>query len=292
MMIKSMTGFGKYFMETDKFAIQVEIRSLNSKQLDVNFKLPNYFKAKEPALRKFFSEKLARGKIDVFMNYVPKNPEPSASLNESIIKNYYRQLLSMAENHHIPEPEDPMSIIMQFPETFKYENAEIDETDWNEVFKAIEMAAIEVNQFRMQEGEALEKDFRLHIKSILQYLKTIDENKDERIEKIRSRLLKNFENYMDPKDIDQNRFEQEIIFYLEKLDITEEIVRLKNHCDYFVDTMTNEEIAGKKLSFIAQEIGREINTIGSKANDSIIQKNVIMMKDDLEKIKEQLLNVL
>lgn len=279
-------------METDKFAIQVEIRSLNSKQLDVNFKLPNYFKAKEPALRKFFSEKLARGKIDVFMNYVPKNPEPSASLNESIIKNYYRQLLSMAENHHIPEPEDPMSIIMQFPETFKYENAEIDETDWNEVFKAIEMAAIEVNQFRMQEGEALEKDFRLHIKSILQYLKTIDENKDERIEKIRSRLLKNFENYMDPKDIDQNRFEQEIIFYLEKLDITEEIVRLKNHCDYFVDTMTNEEIAGKKLSFIAQEIGREINTIGSKANDSIIQKNVIMMKDDLEKIKEQLLNVL
>lgn len=287
-----MTGFGKYFMETDKFAIQVEIRSLNSKQLDVNFKLPNYFKAKEPALRKFFSEKLARGKIDVFMNYVPKNPEPSASLNESIIKNYYRQLLSMAENHHIPEPEDPMSIIMQFPETFKYENAEIDETDWNEVFKAIEMAAIEVNQFRMQEGEALEKDFRLHIKSILQYLKTIDENKDERIEKIRSRLLKNFENYMDPKDIDQNRFEQEIIFYLEKLDITEEIVRLKNHCDYFVDTMTNEEIAGKKLSFIAQEIGREINTIGSKANDSIIQKNVIMMKDDLEKIKEQLLNVL
>ncbi len=291
-MIKSMTGFGKYFMETDKFAIQVEIKSLNSKQLDVNFKVPNSFKDKEPALRKFFSEKLARGKIEVFMNYEPKSPEPSASLNRAIIENYYHQLLSMAENHQLPEPADPLSIIMRFPETFKYENAEIDEADWNEIFNAIEMAANEVNQFRMQEGEALEKDFRLHIKSILQYLKIIDENKDERIEKIRSRLLKNFEKYMDPKDIDQNRFEQEIIFYLEKLDITEEIVRLKNHCDYFIDTMTNEEIAGKKLTFIAQEIGREINTIGSKANDSIIQKNVIMMKDDLEKIKEQLLNVL
>lgn len=292
-MLKSMTGFGKSIFESDDKKITIEIKSLNSKQSDINIRIPQHYKEKELILRNEVNQFLNRGKIDVSVWIEGNDKEKIAHFNEDTIKDYYTQLLkvSKALGRNLND-EQVMQIIMRLPDVIKTEIREIDEEEWKAILKATREALSELNNFRIQEGKVLEKDFIKRIGRIETFLEQIKPFESERIDKIRERINQNLIENIDKAEIDENRFEQEIILYLEKFDITEEKVRLRNHCSYFLETMNKEELAGKKLGFISQEIGREINTIGSKANHVEIQKIVVQMKDELEKIKEQLLNIL
>ncbi len=290
-MIKSMTGYGLSIAETPEKKITVELRSLNSKQIDINTKIPWYYKEKEIELRSKISQGLTRGKADltVFVDTIDDQNVPK--LNKAAIKSYYSQLIDVAGELYIENRKELLSIIMRLPETLKTDRQTISEEEWELISGLLDDAISKLNEFRMEEGRAIEKDLRKRIKLIESYLDDIQPYEEERIVKIKQKInngLKQLEN----ENVDQNRFEQEVIYYLEKLDITEEKVRLKKHCDYFIQTAESETTNGKKLGFISQEMGREINTLGSKANDVRIQKIVVMMKDELEKIKEQLLNVL
>ena len=292
-MLKSMTGFGKAIYESEKIKITVEIKSLNSKQADVFTKIPSQYKEKELILRNELIKNLKRGKIELSVWIDKAENDKNIKLNNDAIKNYYKQFtdISDALNRDINN-ENIFQTIMQLPDVIKTEKLEIDKEEWNLIFQTSKKAINEINDFRTQEGNALEKDFIKRIKNISKLLVEIEPFEKSRIETIKNRISSNFEEHLKNIDKDNNRFEQELIYYLEKLDITEEKVRLANHCKYFTETMQKEEIAGKKLAFITQEIGREINTIGSKANSSDIQKIVVQMKDELEKIKEQSLNIL
>ncbi|WP_282037406.1 YicC/YloC family endoribonuclease [Saccharicrinis aurantiacus] len=291
-MIKSMTGFGKAICELPDKKISIEIKSLNSKQLDVNMRLPNLYRQKDLVLRNELSSQIGRGKVDVGFYIDFHGSEKNAIINAPVIENYYNQIKPISDKLGLSDNADILKTIMPLPDTVKIEQNELDEEEWKLIFTSFKEALSNINEFRAQEGEVLKIDIVERIENIRSLMLQIEPYETERIEKVRTRILDQLNELKDKITIDQNRFEQEMIYYLEKLDVTEEKVRLTNHLDYFTETVEKEELVGKKLGFIAQEIGREINTMGSKANHAEIQKLVIQMKDELEKIKEQNLNIL
>jgi uncharacterized protein (TIGR00255 family) len=291
-MIKSMTGYGKAIAETPQKKITIEIKSLNSKQLDLNTKLPWLYKEKEPEIRNLISQRLDRGKIDFSIYCDMLDDEVATVINKSAVRNYYNQFKEIAEELKIDLDDQIFTAIMKLPDTLKTEKPELPEAEWEIVKNQIIESITMIDLYRIEEGNSIMADLKKCIAKILSELETVKTYEAGRITKIREKLMALLEENLGPDKVDKNRFEQEIIFYLEKYDINEEKVRLKTHCDYFIETMNTPSPNGKVLNFIAQEIGREINTIGSKANDASIQKLVVMMKDELEKIKEQTLNVL
>jgi uncharacterized protein (TIGR00255 family) len=291
-MIKSMTGYGKSIAETPQKKISIEIKSLNSKQLDLNSKLPWLYKEKELEIKSIISQKLERGKIDLSVFCDNLDDEYIPSVNKAIVKNYFNQLKEISEELNLDLNEHILSSILRLPEALKTEKHELDDEEWELVKNQLIEAIAMLDLYRIEEGNALEKDIRSNLKRITTSLESIEIFEEGRIKKVREKLLSILNENVKSENIDKNRFEQELIFYLEKFDINEEKVRLTKHCEYFLESLDTPSPNGKILSFITQEIGREINTIGSKANDASIQKLVVMMKDDLEKIKEQTLNVL
>jgi uncharacterized protein (TIGR00255 family) len=291
-MIKSMTGYGKAIAETPQKKVTIEIKSLNSKQLDLNTKVPWHYKEKEPEIRNLISQRLDRGKIDFSIYCDMIDDEVVTVINKSAVRNYYNQFKEIAAELKIDLDDQIFTAIMKLPDTLKTEKPEMSEAEWEIVRNQINESVTMLDLYRIEEGNSIMTDLRKCIAKILSFLETVQTFEAGRITKIREKLMSLLEENLGPEKVDKNRFEQEIIFYLEKYDINEEKVRLKTHCDYFVETINTPAPNGKILNFIAQEIGREINTIGSKANDASIQKLVVMMKDELEKIKEQTLNVL
>ena len=291
-MIKSMTGYGKAIAETPKKKITIEIKSLNSKQLDLNTKLPWLYREKEPEIRNIISQRLDRGKIDFSIFCDMLDDEVVTVINKSAVRNYYNQFKEIAAGLRIDLDDQIFTAIMKLPDTLKTEKPEMTEAEWEVIRNQIIESVTMLDLYRIEEGNSIMADLKKCIGKILSLLETVQTFETGRITKIREKLMSLLEENLGSEKVDKNRFEQEIIFYLEKYDINEEKVRLKTHCDYFIETINTPAPNGKILNFIAQEIGREINTIGSKANDASIQKLVVMMKDELEKIKEQTLNVL
>ncbi|MDZ7739424.1 MAG: YicC/YloC family endoribonuclease [Bacteroidales bacterium] len=290
-MTRSMTGYGSSSAETDEKKVTVELRSLNSKQMDINTRMPWYYKEKEIEIRAMISKGLVRGKADlnIFIDSLDETDVPS--LNRTAIKSYYNQLTDIAGELYIENRKELLSIIMQLPETLKTDRQKLSDEDWKLISGLIDKAIKDLNQYRAEEGRSIEKELKKRISLIESYLKEILPYEKERIRVLREKIFNNLKQ-LESEKIDEYRLEQEILYYAEKLDINEEKERLGKHCEYFKQTLDSETVKGKKLGFISQEIGREINTLGSKANDISIQKIVVMMKDELEKIKEQILNVL
>ncbi len=290
-MVLSMTGFGKASCEVENKKITIEIKSLNSKQLDLSTRVPNVYKEKDLELRNVISQKLERGKVDmsIYVEYVGK--DTTAQLNFPIIEGYYKQILEVSKKLNIPQPADWFQTLLRMPDAMKSDIQELDEEEWDSVRKTFDAAVDGLISFRKKEGLSLRKVFDAKINNIKNLLSQIDPFEKERIEKVKDRIKENLSSLQDI-DYDKNRFEQEMIYYIEKLDVNEEKNRLAHHLVYFTETMDAEGSSGKKLGFIAQEIGREINTLGSKSNHSEMQKIVVKMKDELEQIKEQVLNVL
>ena len=289
-MIKSMTGFGKASLETGDKTITVEIRSLNSKGADISLRLPSGLRNYETELRNELAKQLERGKIDLSIMVESNKAETPVEINIPLAKAYYEQLKKLAREINEPVT-DPVYQVLKCPDVLKSERKEADENEWKNIKTCIDAAIKQLNGFREKEGESLQTDFEVRLKKIDNALEEIKKLDITRIKGIKERIKNNLAEVIGTDKIDQNRFEQELIYYIEKLDINEEKVRLKTHLDYFLDTC-KESAPGRKLNFISQEIGREINTIGSKANDAPMQKLVVMMKDELEKIKEQANNVL
>ncbi len=287
-----MTGFGKATTKTVSKAINIEIRSLNSKQLDVNIRTASIFREKEIEIKTLISKQLVRGKIDFSLQFDNIGKTTPTNIDKEAFVNYFNQLTEIGKTLNIDVSEQTFQNILRFPEVIKADNEELTDSEWATIKNAVTEALKNINNFREQEGKALEIDFNNRINTIITLQKEVESLEEQRIDKIKNRLKANLDEFIDAKNIDTNRFEQELIYYLEKLDITEEKVRLTNHCKYFIETMNTEGAQGKKLGFISQEIGREVNTMGSKANDTDIQHIVIKMKDELEKIKEQVLNIL
>jgi uncharacterized protein (TIGR00255 family) len=291
-MIKSMTGYGKSVAETPQKKITIEIKSLNSKQFDFNSKIPWLYKEKELEIKSLISQKLERGKIDLSIFCDNLDDEYIPAINKLVVKNYFNQLKEISGELNLDLNEHILSTILKLPEALKTEKHELDEEEWNFVREHIIEAVDMLDRYRIEEGNALEKDIRNNIGRIVSLLQNIESFEGGRITKVKEKLLSILNENVQSENIDKDRFEQELIFYLEKFDINEEKVRLRKHCEYFLESLETPSPNGKILSFITQEIGREINTIGSKANDASIQRLVVMMKDDLEKIKEQTLNIL
>ena len=288
-----MTGFGKATVESGDRKIIIEVKSLNSKQVDIGLRMPNLYKEKEMEIRNIIKNLLERGKIDMSIYFDNADSDKDVSINRSVVEQYFRQMSDVAASLGVePDKGEMLQTVMRFPETLKQKTEDLDEREWEELQAGIRQALEEIDKFRIQEGQVLIKDILHRIDLIRQFAAEVPQYEDRRIEGVRQRLLEKMKEWNEVQHIDQNRLEQEIIYYLEKLDITEEKVRLANHCKYFIETAEKEEAPGRKLGFIAQEIGREINTMGSKANDHDIQKLVVQMKDELEKIKEQSLNIL
>jgi len=286
-----MTGYGKSAIQLGDKSYVIEIKTLNSKSLDLNFKVVSDLRSKEIELRKLIAAYLIRGKVDLYFQE-DKSTGLSANLNFNLIENYYQQLTRFAKEKNISSGE-LLPAILRFQDVNKAELAELNETDFTALFNAIEMALNSVNKFRQDEGGQLEKDLRERINSIQQHKVSLLPFEEARVKKVKEKLQQELNNYVPSEAVDKHRFEEELIYYLEKMDINEEKVRLESHCNYFLETIEEKQIEkGKKLGFIAQEIGREINTIGSKSNDGEMQKIVVQMKDELEKIKEQVLNIL
>ncbi len=291
-MIQSMTGYGKASGEIGNKKLTVEIKSLNSKQLDLSTRISNLYREKDIEIRNELSQKLERGKVDFSLYIDNTGKESVTQINQSVVEGYFWQIKELSDKAGIPAPEDWFSVLLRMPDVLKSETQELQEDEWVEVKKVIAQAVEQFILFRTQEGKSLERVFETKIANIKQLAQEINKYEAERIEKVKTRLRDNLLAIGEKVDYDKNRFEQELIFYIEKLDVNEEKVRLANHLDYFLETMQHEKSPGKKLGFIAQEIGREINTLGSKANHSEMQKLVVLMKDELEQIKEQVLNVL
>ena len=292
-MVKSMTGFGKTTVESGNKKIVIEIKSLNSKQLDLNLRMPNLYKEKEMEIRSMVKEQLDRGKVDMNIYFDSSESDKDVSINQSVVMQYFNQMMEISKQLGLePEGNELLQTVMRFPDTLQVKSEGLSEQEWLQLKTGIEKALEEINNFRKQEGKALIKDISCRIELIQQLAAQVPQFEVKRVEVIRQKLQEKINEWTDVKNIDRNRLEQEIIYYLEKLDITEEKVRLANHCKYFLETVEKEDAPGRKIGFIAQEIGREINTMGSKANDHDIQKLVVRMKDELEKIKEQSLNVL
>jgi len=290
-MLLSMTGFGKTTCTLKNKKLTIEIKSLNSKQLDLNSRVPADYREKEMDIRNMLSNKIIRGKVDFSIYTEVCNTEAPTEINTEIVKAYYRKLSQIADELKLNSSIELLSIAMRLPDAMKTDHEELDEQDWITLLNATEDAANQLIAFRKQEGIALAKDIADRIRNIQNLLAKVPEYETARIDRIKERIRKDLNEFIKIENINKDRFEQEMIFYIEKLDITEEKVRLANHCKYFLDTM-EKEASGRQLGFIAQEMGREINTLGSKANDSEMQKIVVCMKDELEKIKEQILNVL
>lgn len=287
-MTYSMTGFGKAQFTLEEKSFTVEIKCLNSKQQDVSVRMPSKYKSKELIIRNLLIDGLKRGKIELSVYIDSGSEQRVQSINTAVFKAYAQQITSLTNQDLSP---DLTAVILKMPEVFSVEKEELNDEEWLLLEKTIFEAVEQVKEFRKIEGENLQKDLLQRIVNINKGLTTIIERDVIRIQKVKNRLNSSLEEIQE-KLVDKNRFEQELIYYLEKLDITEEKVRLKSHTDYFLDTLEQNEEKGKKLGFVSQEIGREINTIGSKANDSEMQQTVVGMKDELEKIKEQLLNIL
>ncbi|TCO03637.1 YicC/YloC family endoribonuclease [Natronoflexus pectinivorans] len=291
-MIKSMTGFGKAVCDLPTKKVHVEIKSLNGKQLDLNLRIPVLYRDKEHEIRNLIAGRLQRGKVDLTMVVESLMPDNLPQINKTVFQDYYNQLSSISEELNIGGSSDFIRTIMMLPDVLKTGQASLDEKEWADIKDTIEAAIECIDGYRSQEGHALQEDITIRLDSIEDSMNQVLPFETQRLERIKSRIRENLTEVVDSNKIDENRFEQELIYYIEKLDITEEKVRLKNHLDYFKETMGEEQPVGKKLAFISQEIGREINTLGSKANDADLQRLVIKMKDELEKIKEQTLNVL
>ncbi|MGB5358506.1 MAG: YicC/YloC family endoribonuclease [Eudoraea sp.] len=285
-MIQSMTGFGKHMVQLPSKKITIELKSLNSKSLDINARMPSAYREKELQLRKTIASSLIRGKIDFGLYVEMTGNESSSVVNEGVLIQYMEQLRTIADGEDIRL----MEMALRLPDALKTDREDIDDSEYKIIQDTLENALKEINNFRSEEGVVLEKDFMERISSIKELLKNVVQIDPDRLSTIRERLEKAVADLK--AEVDANRFEQELIYYLEKYDITEEKVRLDNHLDYFIETMNSADSNGKKLGFISQEIGREINTIGSKANYAPMQQLVVQMKDELEKVKEQMLNVL
>ena len=288
-MIYSMTGFGKCQLNLPHANFNIEVKSLNSKQLDTNIKISSVYREKEIELKNLLSTKLKRGKIELSVWKESSEIQNSHKLNIPLIKDYHQQILNLKKD--LGFESDIFPVLLKMPNILQKDEVKLDNNEWLEIFKGINTAVDELIQFRLAEGNKLEKDIILRINLIIDFLDEITPYAKARIERVKENLLNKI-NYLKINNIDENRLEQELIYYLEKQDITEEQIRLKAHLDYFIQTIRSEAPNGKKLGFISQEIGREINTIGSKSSDAEMQKIVVQMKDELEKIKEQLLNIL
>ncbi len=292
-MIQSMTGFGKVIAELPTKKVTVEIKALNSKQLDLSTRIPSLYKDKEMAIRSRLLQTLERGKVDfsIFIEYIGKGT--SAQINQEAVIGYYNQIKELSWKLGFETPTDWVSMqsLLRMPDVITTEAIEAEEEEWEIVRQTIDAAINQLCEFRIQEGAMLQNLFTQKINNIAQLLHEVEPYEKERIEKIKGRILDNLKKFV-PADYDHNRFEQEMIYYIEKLDINEEKNRLDNHLKYFLETMDSGHGQGKKLGFIAQEMGREINTLGSKSNHAEMQKIVVRMKDELEQIKEQVLNVL
>ncbi|WP_353083999.1 YicC/YloC family endoribonuclease [Flavobacterium sp.] len=286
-MIQSMTGFGKASLQLPSKKITVEIKSLNSKGLDLNTRMSSIYREMELGLRNQISQLLERGKIDFSLYIEVTGEETSSKINVPIVKGYMNQLKAV---NAAADDTELLKMAIRMPDALKTEREEIDEKEWQEIQKVIHQALENIVQFRKDEGASLEKEFQLRIAKIRTLMKEAVAYDAERVATVKTRLRTALEELK--ASVDENRFEQELIFYLEKYDITEEKVRLENHLNYFIETLSGKEANGRKLGFITQEMGREINTMGSKSNHAEMQKLVVMMKDELEKIKEQVLNVL
>jgi len=291
-MIKSMTGFGKATRSYGNKTLSVEIRSVNSKQFDLYLKLPNGYKEKELDIRQLLAQHIERGKVECTITLEENIQAASLKLNAAVIKDYFNQIGSIARELNIELTDRILGTVLRLPDAMSAEDESLTPEEWEMIVSAISAAVEAFDEFRTQEGQNLANDMLSRVHLIQQYLSEIEPFEKERIERIRTRIRTSLAEVFPNNNIDSNRFEQELIYYMEKLDITEEKVRLQNHCNYFVQTLHEPASNGKKLGFIAQEMGREINTIGSKANDANIQRLVVMMKDELEKIKEQLGNIL
>ncbi len=285
-MIQSMTGFGKSITQLPSKKVTIEIKSLNSKNLDVNARIPSQYREKELQLRNTISKSLTRGKVDFSLYVEVTGEETTASVNRGVVKNYMQQLKSIVDG----DETELLKMAVRMPDAVTTEREEIDESEFKAIEDAVIEALEEINQFRKDEGEALEKDLKLRVNNIEALLQEVLRIDPERVDAVKERLRKGIADLKE--NVDENRFEQELVYYIEKFDITEEKVRLENHLAYFNESINSPDSNGRKLGFISQEMGREINTIGSKSNYAPMQQLVVQMKDELEKIKEQLLNVL
>ena len=290
-MIHSMTGFGNATVEYKEKTISVEIKSVNSKFFDLMLKLPTLYREKEMELRTELSRSIERGKVEVLFTYESQEITKKASINKPLVKAYFEELKKLDSELKNITP-NYLQLILPLPDVLISERLVLSAEEWKAASNALSLALKNFRDFRNSEGKALEKDLTKNIASIIKGVLELENFENDRIAGIRKRLQVSLEEFIQANNIDRNRLEQELIFYLEKFDISEEKVRLRTHCDYFLETMKEDASGGKKLAFISQEIGREINTIGSKANDAMMQKVVVIMKDDLEKIKEQVLNIL
>ncbi|MCO5948401.1 YicC/YloC family endoribonuclease [Mucilaginibacter flavidus] len=291
-MIKSMTGYGIASIDADGAKYTVEIKSLNSKFLELSLRLPKTFAEKEFQLRNDCSKQIERGKVNLSVNVEKANTTSNAAgIDKELLKHYFEQLKAVSLDLNEPT-NNLLQLALGLPEVVKYEEETASEEEWKVAEKAYQQALAAFQQFRSDEGNVLEQDLKYRIGIIMKNLELVEIEEPKRVPVIKERLNQFLSEAVGREAIDQNRFEQELIYYIDKLDITEEKIRLRTHCDYFIETLKNDDANGKKLSFISQEIGREVNTLGSKANDANMQKLVVGMKEELEKIKEQLLNVL
>ncbi len=287
-----MTGFGKAEVSLSRHKLSIELRSLNSKQLDLNIKTPSLYREKEAELRSMVAAALGRGKIDLMMYAEAGEAETAVSLNKALAMKYFQELSELGESIGHPLGDDALSLILRMPDVLRTEREQADEEEWERVRSALQGALAQLDRFRVEEGKTLAADLAMRNRFLLDGLERILPYEKGRLSSLRERLRKELNETLGEGKVDANRFEQELIYYLEKLDITEEKVRLTKHCAHFAETLDAPSSEGKKLGFIAQEMGREINTIGSKANDAAMQRIVVEMKDELEKIKEQLGNIL
>ncbi|WP_343795564.1 YicC/YloC family endoribonuclease [Gaetbulibacter jejuensis] len=285
-MIQSMTGYGKSVIQLPTKKISIEVKSLNSKNLDLNTRMPSLYREKELEIRKQIASKLVRGKIDFSLYMEITGEETSTQINKTVVQQYIKQLKEVVDG----DETEMLKMAIRLPDAVTTERDEIDEDEWSQIAKEIDSSLEKIYQYRLDEGQVLEADFIERVNTISNLLEQVIKMDPERIKGVRERLQKGIADIKEK--VDENRFEQELVFYIEKFDITEEKVRLSNHLDYFLKTLKSSDSNGKKLGFISQEMGREINTIGSKSNYAPMQKLVVQMKDELEKIKEQLLNVL
>lgn len=290
-MLLSMTSYGRSSAPIGDKQVVIEIKTLNSKFIDLRLKLPASLNDKEMWLRKHLQEKMLRGKVEVVIGFQNQEGGETYQINQSAFKQYHNQLTSISDELGLADG-DFLSSILRLPDVVASSDEALSEQEWSITQEALKLALEKVQHHRKEEGVSIETDLSKQIHLILEYMAKIDPLEQDRVSKVRQRMSNNLDEYLKRENVDENRFEQEVLFYLEKIDITEEKVRLKQHCDYFLQELGNAEVLkGRKLNFISQEIGREINTLGAKAYSSEIQKCVVLMKDALEKIKEQLANV-
>ncbi len=291
-MLYSMTGFGRASRSIAEKSIMAEVRSLNSKYTDLRFKVPNNFKEREHEFRRIITDRTERGKIDAIVEVKSLMGEEGYSINAPLFRRYFRQITELSEELNVPTG-DIVQTILRIPNVVSTEDSELSDEEWEAIMSVVEEALDQFDNFRLTEGAALEQDLRSRIINIRELLQKVPTHEVERIDRLRQRLRQNLDEFMGKENVDENRFEQEVLFYLEKMDISEEKVRLEQHCIFFLEQLELEgKSKGRKLSFISQEMGREINTLGAKAYSAEIQRLVVAMKDELEKIKEQVANVL